>query len=99
MVEYGTNRDILSSESPSVEGPQNVALTNQSFSVSLTELFPDTVYFFRVVAINEIGPTNGDILSFMTLALGMYDTVNYLSCPKCVLTLYHDNIIMNLFCI
>lgn len=43
--------------------------TGQAASANITGLTSNTTYYFRVVAINDAGTTNGSILSFTTLGL------------------------------
>jgi hypothetical protein len=47
-----------------------VKTTTGSFSVSLTGLSPGTTYFFRPVASNSAGVTNGTVVNFATAAGG-----------------------------
>jgi len=69
--EYSTNPDFPIPETPP---PDTIAatpspVTGNSFtaiSANLTGLSPGTFYFFRAVATNASGTTNGDILAFST---------------------------------
>ncbi|MEK7192557.1 MAG: hypothetical protein AAB682_00270, partial [Patescibacteria group bacterium] len=65
--EYGANQ-LLGSRTPST------SLTGGPFSYPLQNLSPNTTYFFRAVAQNNYGTSQGSILSFAT---GNGSSVNY----------------------
>ncbi|ADQ14003.1 MBG domain-containing protein [Halanaerobium hydrogeniformans] len=70
--EYSTNSDLSNSTlvaaSPhTIEGPA----TDVGFSRQITGLNDGTTYYYRAVAINEAGRSNGDIVSFV------HDSVNF----------------------
>lgn len=64
--QYGTDPGLAGATSTS---PVNFDGTGQAASQSLTGLTANTTYYFRVVAVNDAGSTNGSILSFSTLGL------------------------------
>ena len=60
-LSYGTT--VTATQSP-VSGSSNTAV-----SYSLTGLIPNTLYHYRVVAVNGTGPTNGSDVTFTTTAI------------------------------
>jgi phosphodiesterase/alkaline phosphatase D-like protein len=61
--EYGQSSSL---GSVTVFQPIGNAIVNQDVSVSLTGLQPQTKYYFRLNAQNQLGTTNGTILTFTT---------------------------------
>ena len=57
MVQYGLSQSSLDQNSDIVTSDGNPSVINTRFSVQLTGLMEDTVYFYRVVATNIIGST------------------------------------------
>jgi hypothetical protein len=60
---YGTSYDLSSSTTTSALGPQTGSAT---FFENLTELLPDTLYYYRSYATNFAGTGQGPILYFRT---------------------------------
>ena len=61
--EYGISTSLGSSTNAMSEGSIN---TNLALAQSITNLIPNTSYYFRAVANNSYGTTKGSILSFYT---------------------------------
>ena len=74
VVNYGTSEDNLDQTSDTVPSVTDTSLTNQEYSVSLTDLSAGTMYYYQVVATFESTTLESDTASFTTLELG---TVNY----------------------
>ena len=64
--EYGTDADPLTFSSTSTESLA-AGFTVQPIIASLPGLTPETTYYFRVVATNSVGASEGTILSFDTV--------------------------------
>jgi alpha-tubulin suppressor-like RCC1 family protein len=64
-VEYGTNATLVGAETAAA-ALAVTGSTTKTESVSITKLTPGTTYFFRVVAVNAVGTSRGDIKSFTT---------------------------------
>ncbi|WP_172672601.1 right-handed parallel beta-helix repeat-containing protein, partial [Thermococcus sp. EP1] len=65
--EYGLSMDNLTQTTS-----HQVLLTEESFEIGVFDLVPNTTYYFRAVAKNEIGTAYGRILSFTTPLTGNY---------------------------
>ena len=74
VVNYGSSEDNLDQTSDTVPSVTDTSLTNQEYSVSLTDLSAGTMYYYQVVATFESTTLESDTASFTTLELG---TVNY----------------------
>ncbi|MDD2477285.1 MAG: FISUMP domain-containing protein [Dysgonamonadaceae bacterium] len=65
------------SENPTINDSKISAGTGDGgFSLSVTNLFPNTKYYFKAFAINEIGTSFGGQISFITLQQEVLSTVN-----------------------
>ena len=62
-VKYGTERDNLESFSSPVQSGTNFRAVNLPFSVTVTGLMPQTVYYYQLVTSNSIGNRTGEIQS------------------------------------
>ena len=69
-VEYGTDI-ILKYNSGVVLGNEDRSVTNERFSINITELTPFTTYYFVLWANNSVGNTNTSIMNFTTDQTGM----------------------------
>ncbi|WP_346765828.1 NosD domain-containing protein, partial [Thermococcus sp. MV5] len=65
--EYGLSIDNLTQKTS-----HQVLLTEGPFEIGVFDLMPNTTYYFRAVARNEIGTAYGRILSFTTPLTGHY---------------------------
>ncbi|MBU6240548.1 MAG: hypothetical protein KJS66_02045 [Acidobacteria bacterium] len=63
--EYGTSATLAGAETAAVASTVTGA-TATAVSVSISKLSPGTSYYFRVVAVNAVGTSRGDIKSFTT---------------------------------
>jgi len=68
--EYGLSSDNLTQITS-----HQVLPTEGSFEIGVFDLVPNTTYYFRAVAKNEIGTAYGRILSFTTPLTGNYTTL------------------------
>ena len=66
MVHYGTNKDALDSMSDPIKGLSNFTAMNYKFSITLTTLTPNTIYFYHINATNSIGSVLSQIANFIT---------------------------------
>ena len=65
---FGTDSNLGGTPITSAASQSPIA-NNGNVSLLITGLTPGTTYYFRVVATNEAGATNGTILNFQTTAL------------------------------
>ena len=65
--EYGTDSNLATVTSTSAQ-TLAAGYTGQAITASLSGLIPGTTYYFRVVATNPAGTSNGLIVSFITVA-------------------------------
>ena len=70
IVQYGLNQDSLDQNSDTVTSDGDPLVLNARFSVQLMGLMEATVYFYRVIAANSIGPTLSGIKQFTTEGKG-----------------------------
>ncbi len=63
--EYGTSATLAGVETAAVAAAVT-GTTAKSVSATLSKLSPGTTYYFRVVAVNAVGTSRGDIKSFTT---------------------------------
>lgn len=75
IVSIGTSHEILRPTS-SIDGNKDIKLKNQIYSVQLTNLHENTIYYYRILARNKYTSTSTKVQTFTTPS----------SC-KCVLTL------------
>ena len=66
VVHYGTNMDTLGNRSDAITGLINFTATNYEFSITLTALTPNTVYFYRINSTNSLGSDVSQIANFTT---------------------------------
>ena len=64
-VQYGMNM-TLKYDSDSVLGIDNRFVTNERYSINITELTPFTTYYFILWASNSVGNTSTGIMNFTT---------------------------------
>ena len=64
-VQYGMNM-TLNYDSDSVLGIDNRFVTNERYSINITELTPFTTYYFILWASNSVGNTSTGIMNFTT---------------------------------
>ena len=69
-VNYGTSADSLDGASIMVQGAADLQATGTSYSITLTELSPLTLYYYQVVARNSEETTSTSTSSFYTSANG-----------------------------
>ena len=68
VVQYGRIQNSLDKESSRVIGTGDPSLRNMSFSVQLMGLREGTLYYYTVVALNDIhGSTRSEIQQFTTM--------------------------------
>ena len=65
-MQYGLNQDSLDQNSDTVTSDGDPLVLNARFSVQLMGLMEATVYFYRVIATNSIGPTLSGTKQFTT---------------------------------
>ena len=66
MVHYGTSMDSRDSTSDSITGPSNFTAMNNSLSITLTALIPNTVYFYCINSTNSDGSVLSQVANFTT---------------------------------
>lgn len=73
-VLYGTTQANLDFQSGTIAGSQNYSAVNETVSVVLSRLLPETTYYYRVTARNTATSTMSMIGDFVTPASeeGMY---------------------------
>ena len=69
VVHYGTSMDMLSNMSDPITGLSNFATMNYKFSITLTALTPNTMYFYRINSTNSNGSVLSQPANFIT---GLY---------------------------
>lgn len=72
--EYATNNSLTGATTVAGAGPLPAGFGDQPTSVAIGGLQPRTTYYYRVVAENETGPTDGPIGEFTTLATPIVTT-------------------------
>ncbi|HEY2767178.1 MAG TPA: hypothetical protein VGI76_02920 [Solirubrobacteraceae bacterium] len=72
--EYATNNAFTGAITVAGAGPLPAEFADQPTSVAIGGLQPRTTYYYRVVAENETGPTEGPIGEFTTLATPIVTT-------------------------
>ena len=66
MVHYGTSMDMLSNMSDPITGSSNFATMNYTFSITLTALIPNTMYFYHINSTNSNGSVKSQVANFTT---------------------------------
>ena len=66
MVYYGTDESSLTSNSSTVYSIKDFSRINETYSVTLTDLVYDTVYYYQVESMNSHGTATSDTSSFKT---------------------------------
>ena len=81
-VIYGVASDSLVTNSDTVQSTINITDTNLAYSITLMELHPFTLYYYKVVATNSYSTTESLMDSFHTSEAGMDDfsTLNMYAC-------------------
>ena len=69
-VQYGTDM-LLQYDSDVIPGNDNTYVTNERYSINITELTPFTTYYFIIWANNSVGNTSTDMMNFTTDQTGM----------------------------
>ena len=87
-VLYGINQNSLNSSSEVVNGTKEIDATNQLYSATLTNLRPDTTYFYQVVTTNDVGMNASSIAEFSTSSPGQKHSLN------CYSVLYEVDMIL-----
>ena len=72
--EYGTSPFALSASAPVPDGQLSAGIEDVEVSVSVEDLVPRAIYYFRLRAENEEGHHNGEIKSFTTPEWAIADT-------------------------
>ena len=68
-VHFGTSLGSLTSFNQQQQSGDDFTATNLQFSIPLTGLAPGTRYYYQVVAMNSVGPTQSTINNFTTTEL------------------------------
>lgn len=71
-VSYGSSRDSLDRSRLVTNSELNISASNITYSVSLQDLTPNSVYFFQIRSTNTQGETVSEIMTLTTLEAGMY---------------------------
>ena len=66
VVHYGTSMDMLSNMSDPITGLSNFTTMSYTFSITLTALTPNTMYFYRINSTNSKGSCFSQIANFTT---------------------------------
>ena len=66
IILYGLNESSLTQESDIVNGTMDFNSINDTYSVTITELDFNTVYYYQVRSTNTEGSTNSDVVMFQT---------------------------------
>ncbi len=72
VVNYGTDMNILNSTSEAVPSESDFEATDLTFSVLITGLTSNIVYYYQLVATNTFTSTSSDVMSFTTPEQGKY---------------------------
>lgn len=85
VVQFGLRQNQLNQTGFTVNGNQNLSVVNETHTVVIDALLPDTTYYFRVVARNAFGSTHSRIGAFTTLLIQKGNFVlfyEYLNCKR-----------------
>ena len=66
---YGFTETNLDQASQTVDGNTDLDSLNQVYTVDLTGLIPDTVYYWRVQSTNSFAATESSVATFLTVPL------------------------------
>ena len=69
-VQYSTDSSLQNTSEVVIKA-NNGFITNQEFSVNITELIPFTTYYYMIQANNSAGNTNTDTMTFTTNQTGI----------------------------
>ena len=84
VVQYGRTQNSLDEVSSRVIGTGDPSLRNMSFSVQLMGLRQGTLYYYTVVASNDIhGSTRSEIQQFTTMEPERSKFYSYMNCMHC----------------
>lgn len=61
--DYGQDKDLNANTGFIYAGQGN---KNVTVSISIRNLIPNTVYFYKIISSNDFGKTNGEVLTFKT---------------------------------
>ena len=86
-VQYGLSAIALDQVTDQVFSGLDTSLTDQTFSVSLEGLEPNTQYYFRVVALNILDSTTSDLGMFSTCKQHAQENAMYMVFDVAVLFL------------
>ena len=80
-VQFGLRQNQLNQTGLTVNGNQNISMMNETHTVVIDGLLPDTTYYFRVVARNAFGSADSRIGTFTTLLnqKGSFSIVKFIS--------------------
>ena len=93
FVEYGVESNNLNQTSDPVPSVMDITLQNQTYSVTLQELAPATIYFFRVSAVfEEVFQRYSELSAFRTYENGI-ENVNTFATRS----MHGDNICLYIF--
>lgn len=68
LVEYGTEEGVYTESEAVAESPLALGTDDESVTLTLADLTPETTYYFRIKAYNSVGITVSDEASFTTIA-------------------------------
>lgn len=77
-IYYGTTMDTLDLTSSVVSSTTDISATNTTYTISLKELTPNTVYFFQLHSVNTYGGTTTAVMTFTTSESGTNNFRTYL---------------------
>lgn len=68
-VEYGTNVASLNQQSSTATSGSDLTVTNQIYSVVITELLSNITYYYRLVSTNSFTSTRSYLNTFVTVSV------------------------------
>ena len=85
VVKYGTSQDSLTENSDSIYSGEDTTITNETYSVKLSNLKENTTYYVQVVATNTANRSNmSNVERFTTLSLTeMESGISYRVSKQC----------------
>ena len=66
VVHYGTSMDILDSTSDPIPELSSFTAINNNISITLTDLIPNTMYFYYINSTNSVGSNLSQVANFTT---------------------------------